>query len=54
MAVIDDTLSTINTPFKQPLDVWHLFLVTGIVIVAAGLWFRVLVYLREGARELIE
>ena len=35
----------INTPFREPLDTTHIFLLVGIVLISFALWSRVLAHL---------
>lgn len=42
---ISDTRSWIEAPFTEPLSISQLFLITGVVIVSAVLWLRILSHL---------
>lgn len=39
----------LHQPFKQPMDTFHLFLLVGVVMIAALLWTRILSYLPREA-----
>jgi len=47
----DDVMGILKVPFVGQLDLISLFLVTGVVIVFAGLWFIMLHHMRSLASE---
>lgn len=49
--LFDDILGILKAPFVGELDLIQLFLVTGVVIVFAGLWFIMLHHMRHIASE---
>lgn len=49
----DDIKAILTAPFTQPLSVMQLFLITGLVIVFASLWFFVLFHIRKAAETVI-
>lgn len=49
--LIDDVWGILKAPFVGQLDLVQLFLVTGVVIVFAGLWFIMLHHMRHLASE---
>lgn len=49
MNLVQDTKNWIQAPFTQQLDAVHVFLLTGLVLVSAFLWSRVVRKLSEYA-----
>lgn len=47
----NDIVALVKAPFVGQLDLMQLFLVTGVVIVFAGLWFVMLHNMRRVAAE---
>lgn len=47
----DDILGILKAPFVGQLDLISLFLVTGVVIIFAGLWFIMIHHMRLLASE---
>lgn len=45
--VIDATHRWIQQPFTSQMDLWHWFLIVGVVLVSAILWGRVLAHFGE-------
>lgn len=50
----DDILGILKAPFAGQMDLVQLFLVTGVVIVFAGLWFIMLHNMRRLASEVAQ
>lgn len=47
MDLVAATKDWVQAPFVEKMDVWHVFLLTGLVVVSALLWSRVLARLGE-------
>jgi hypothetical protein len=45
--ITDEFKAFVQTPFQQNMDIFHVFLLTGLVIVSAILWSRVINRLAE-------
>lgn len=52
-AAITDTWDWLQTPFKNPLSFWGLFLIVGAVIVAIILWNLILYHVRIAAETVV-
>jgi hypothetical protein len=46
-SVIQATKNWIEDPFREPVDALHVFLLTGLVVVSAILWGRILAHFGE-------
>lgn len=49
----EDIVGLLKAPFVGQLDLIQLFLLTGLVIVFAGLWFIMLHHMRVAASEIV-
>lgn len=52
LQVWDDIVGMLTTPFVGSLDVWHLFLLVGVVLIFLAMWALILSYAREGLGEI--
>lgn len=50
--LIDDILALVKAPLNGELDAMHVFIITGVVIVAAIVWFIILDHIRLAAQEI--
>lgn len=53
MNVFQSTMEWIKQPFAEPLDLFHLFLVIGIVLVMLMAWNLILYQVRVVAEEVV-
>lgn len=51
---LDQVRNIVSEPLTEKLDLKHLFLLTGIIMVFTGIWAFVLAYIRSAAMELVE
>lgn len=51
---LDQVRNLVSEPLTEKLDLKHLFLLTGIIMVFTGVWTFVLAYIRSAAMELVE
>ena len=51
--VIDDIRGFVEQPFKEPLNLTHLFLIVGVVLVMVVMWNLILFHIRIAAEELV-
>jgi hypothetical protein len=42
MDIVAETKAWVEAPFKQEMDLVHIFLLTGLVVVSVVLWSRVI------------
>lgn len=54
MSMLSRVNDTVTTPFVGTLDLKHLFLLVGLVIVFAGFWAFIIAHLRVAASEVLE
>lgn len=47
----DEIFALLKAPFVGDLDVWHLFLLVGVVLIFAAVWGIILHYVRLTALE---
>lgn len=52
--IIDDVRNMISEPLADKIDLKHLFIITGIIMVFTGIWAFILAYIRSAAMELVE
>lgn len=52
--IVDDVRNMISEPLADKIDLKHLFVVTGIIMVFTGIWAFILAYIRSAAMELVE
>lgn len=51
---IDQVRNMLAEPLADKIDLKHLFLLTGIIMVFTGLWGFILAYIKSAATELVE
>lgn len=51
---IDQVRNLVTEPLADKVDLKHLFILTGIIMVFTGLWAFILAYIRSAAMELVE
>lgn len=51
--LLDDVMGILKAPFVGQLDLSHLFLIVGVVIIFAGAWFMILRHVRLAASEVV-
>lgn len=49
----DDITGLLKAPFIGELDLMHLFLVVGVVLIFAGAWFFILNHIKLAAAEAV-
>jgi hypothetical protein len=54
MQMLDDISDILKAPFVGNLDIKHLFLLVGLVIIFIVAWIFVLEHIRSAAMEVIE
>jgi hypothetical protein len=54
MQLWEDMVSILKAPFVADLDLVHLFLLVGLVLVFVAAWSIILSYVRDAATEVIE
>jgi len=54
MQIFDDINEILKAPFVGNLDIKHLFLLVGLVIIFITAWIFVLQHIRTAAMEIIE
>lgn len=54
MEIVDDIRDIVRAPFVGSLDLKHLFLLVGLVLVFAAAWVFILEHIRTAALEVIE
>jgi hypothetical protein len=54
MDLWEDMVSILKAPFVADLDLVHLFLLVGLVLVFVAAWGVILSYVRDAATEVIE
>lgn len=47
----DNIIEMLKAPFVGDLDLWHLFLLVGVVLIFAAIWAVILHYVRITAME---
>jgi len=52
--LLDQVKNIVSDPLTEKLDLKHLFLLTGIIMVFTGLWAFILVHIKSAAMELVE
>lgn len=52
--IIQKVQDIVSAPLSERLDLKHLFLLTGIIIVFSGLWAFILAHIKSAAMELVE
>ena len=53
MQVWDDILAMLKTPFVGDLDIWHLFLLIGLVLFFVAVWVLILNHVRLASVEVV-
>jgi hypothetical protein len=51
---MDQVRNVIAEPLADKIDLKHLFILTGIIMVFTGLWAFILAYIKSAAMELVE
>jgi hypothetical protein len=51
--LIDDVMAMLSAPFGGKLDLVHLFLVVGLVIIFGAAWVFILRHIKMAAAELV-
>lgn len=54
MLIIDQVRGIVSEPLSEKLDLKHLFLLTGIIMIFTALWAFILAYVKSAAMEIIE
>lgn len=54
MMIFDQVKDIVSEPLSEKLDLKHLFILTGIIMVFTGLWAFILAYIKSAAMELVE
>lgn len=52
--MLEQVKNLISEPLTDKIDLKHLFLITGIIMVFTGVWALILAYIRSAAMELVE
>lgn len=52
--IMDQVRNMLSEPLADKIDLKHLFLITGIIMVFTGVWAFILAYIRSAAMELVE
>lgn len=51
---MDQVRNVVSEPLADKIDLKHLFILTGIIMVFTGVWAFILTYIRSAAMELVE
>lgn len=51
---MDQVRNIVTEPLADKIDLKHLFILTGIIMVFTGVWAFILAYIRSAAMELVE
>lgn len=51
--LIDDIVAILKAPFVGQLDLLHLFLIVGVVLIFAGAWFFILNHVKLAGMEVV-
>lgn len=54
MVILEQVRNMVSEPFTEKLDLKHLFLLTGLVMVFTALWAFILAHVKSAAMELVE
>ena len=54
MQIINDVKDVVSAPLSEKIDLKHLFLLTGLVMIFTALWAFILGHLKSAAMEVIE
>lgn len=54
MKIISDIQDVISTPLSEKIDLKHLFLLTGLVMIFTAMWAFILANVKSAAMEVIE
>ena len=52
MDIVTDAKDMLTAPFRQKLDILHLFMLTGIVLVSVMVWMMILYHIRIAAEAI--
>lgn len=54
MSFMAQVQNIVTEPLADRIDLKHLFILTGIILVFTGVWTFILAYIRSAAMELVE
>lgn len=54
MKIIQDVKDVVSAPLSEKIDIKHLFLLTGLVMIFTAMWAFILAHLKSAAMEVIE
>lgn len=54
MSFMGQVQNIVSEPLTDKLDLKHLFILTGLIMVFTGVWAFILAYIRSAAMELVE
>ncbi len=54
MKIFQDIKDVAAAPFSEELDLWHLFLLIGIILVFIMAWLFVIAHMREAGKAVLE
>lgn len=54
MKIFQDIKDVASAPFSEELDLYHLFLLIGIILVFVMAWLFIIAHIREGGRAVLE
>ena len=54
MQIFQDIKDVAAAPFSEELDLWHLFLLIGIILVFVMAWLFVIAHMREAGKAVLE
>lgn len=54
MSIISNVKDVVSAPFVDSLDLRHLFLLTGAVMIFTAMWGFILAHMKAAAMEIIE
>ena len=54
MQIIQDVQDVVSAPLSEKIDLKHLFLLTGLVMIFTAMWAFILAHLKSAAMEVIE
>lgn len=54
MHIVQSIKDVVTEPFSEKLDLKHLFLLTGLVMIFTAMWAFILAHIKSAAMEVIE
>lgn len=54
MQIFKDINNVVTTPLSEKLDIRHLFVLTGLVMIFTAMWAFILAHVKSAAMEVIE